>query len=75
MGYSHTRKNPYNHHCHNKSLRDGNWGEINGKKYRWGALLPLAPLPEQLCFDVNRYFRGEPNLGEGTLEMYAEAMR
>lgn len=49
--------------------------KLMGKSTDGAALLPLAPLPEQLCFDVNRYFCGEPNLGEGTLEMYAEAMR
>lgn len=40
-----------------------------GKSTDGAALLPLASLPKRLCFEVNRYFPGESNLGGGTLEM------
>lgn len=69
MGCSHAQKNPNNHRRRNKSLGEGNWGEINGKSADGAALLPLASLLQWLCSEVNRYFPGESNLGGGTLEM------
>lgn len=44
--------------------------KLIGNRADGAALLPLASLPEWLCFEVNRHFPGEPkNLRGRTREM------
>lgn len=43
-----------------KSLAKATGEKLMGKSTDGAALLPLAFLPERLCFEVKRYFPGEP---------------
>lgn len=60
MGCSLGQKNPNNHHHRNKSLSEGNQGEINGKTYRQGCPVPLVLHLEWIGSEGNRCFPGEP---------------